>query len=208
MKPNLKYNPVELRRKFLVYSFLQDYYTGHLWQRRENWQDFLIMLEETRYQEEIPFFDLGMQLILKPTQEALYDFNRLFIGPGKLLAPPYESSYRSAESLVMQEETLAVRRYYSLAGLAVVKQNNEPDDFIGFELEFLRFLIYQSRARDCSTDEGKAETYLNLYRSFLAEHLGLWVAAHCEDVLKHSTTYFCKGMAMLTKGFVEHEMTN
>ncbi|NLI91027.1 MAG: hypothetical protein GX434_02130 [Peptococcaceae bacterium] len=204
MKQNQRYNPAEFQRKFFVYRLLQDYYSGCLWQKKDNWNEILLTLAETRYQEEIIFFDLGMRLIQKLTQEAVYDFNRLFVGPEKLLAPPYESAYRNAEGLLMQKETTDVRKFYSIVGLSVVGQNREPDDFIGLELEFLCFLLYQ--AVSCfQRGEERADFYLNVYFEFLNMHLGNWVSDHCEDVLRHSTSYFCKGMAMLTKGFIERE---
>ena len=46
------------------------------------------------------------------------DYTRLFIGPGKLPASPWESVYACGEELVFQQSTLDVRAAYHAAGFA------------------------------------------------------------------------------------------
>lgn len=41
--------------------------------------------------------------------EAEYDFNALFVGPGKLLAAPFASVYLEDDALVMGKATLEIR---------------------------------------------------------------------------------------------------
>jgi len=65
------------------------------------------------------------------------DFNRLFVGPGKPLAPPWESYYLSRDHLLFQEETLAVREAYRRLGLEAVSLHSEPDDSLSLELSFM-----------------------------------------------------------------------
>jgi TorA maturation chaperone TorD len=50
-------------------------------------------------------------------REIQADYTRLFIGPGKVLAPPYESVHFSSDRLMFQMETLQVRRWYARFGL-------------------------------------------------------------------------------------------
>ena len=59
------------------------------------------------------------------------DYARLFIGPAKVLTPPWESVYFSEERLVFQEETLQVREWYRRFDLQSVKLHAEPDDHVG-----------------------------------------------------------------------------
>ena len=68
------------------------------------------------------------------------DNTRLFLGPGKVLAAPWESVHFTEERLVFQQQTLQVRGWYSRFGLEVIKLHQEPDDHIGLELEFLAHL--------------------------------------------------------------------
>ena len=54
--------------------------------------------------------------------EALrWDYTRLFIGPDRLPAPPWESAYLTEERLLFQEPTLEVRRAYRKYGLLPTK---------------------------------------------------------------------------------------
>lgn len=56
------------------------------------------------------------------------DYHRLFVGPGTMLAPPWESVHPSDEGLTFQDETLQVRQAYAEFGLTAPAVNREPDD--------------------------------------------------------------------------------
>ncbi|MCA2000862.1 MAG: molecular chaperone TorD family protein [Chloroflexi bacterium] len=67
-----------------------------------------------------------------------FSFNRLFVGPRALLAPPYASIYLEGhEAKLMGESTLQVRQLYEMLGLASPWKNKIPDDHIAFELDAL-----------------------------------------------------------------------
>ena len=66
-----------------------------------------------------------------------WDYTRLFIGPGHVLAPPWESVYRSRERLLFDQATLDVRQAYARFGLQAPRLNHEPDDHLGLELAFM-----------------------------------------------------------------------
>ncbi|WP_434510330.1 TorD/DmsD family molecular chaperone [Desulfitobacterium sp. AusDCA] len=103
-----------------------------------------------------------------------YEFNRLFVGPASSKAPPYESVYFSPDRLVMQEQTLAVRKMYNREQLASSGQGHEPDDFIGTELEFMAYLL--SRAMRAMQHDKLAQSsyYFDLYEEFCNKHTRLW----------------------------------
>lgn len=66
--------------------------------------------------------------------EVEYDFNRLFVGPAALPAPPYASAY-GMEPTLMGAPALEVRDLYRRMGLAVPDQGSVPDDHLAFELD-------------------------------------------------------------------------
>ena len=68
------------------------------------------------------------------------DYTQLFIGPHKVLVPPWESVHVSYTGLIFQKETLNVRKWYANFGLQFEKLHKEPDDHIGIELAFLSHL--------------------------------------------------------------------
>lgn len=136
---------------------------------------------------------------IEVTQEVAYDYNRLFVGPGKLLAPPYAGAYLNAEGLVMQAETIAVRNFYREAGLEVREKNVEPDDALALELEFICYLLRP----EASADAG--QRYGALYRQFFREHFMHWIERHLEDVTRNARTEFCRAVADAMRQFFAAE---
>lgn len=204
MKQSPKYSFEYLDQTFRTYHLLIDYYSGKLWEEMECYQDIASELAKSRYLDN-ELVNKGLELIGTPDADTIYDFNKLFIGPGKLLAPPYESYYRNPEKLFMQKETMAVREFYSSAGVNVKRLNSQPDDFIALEFEFICFLLYKAAAH-LSNDPDMTDYYLQLYSEFLNKHLSKWIFDHCQDILAKSTSDFCKGMAIITQGFIEDEI--
>ncbi len=67
--------------------------------------------------------------------EVEFAFNRLFVGPAALEAPPFSSVYLDAQGLVMGRTTMAVRQMYAALGLESPWKNRLPDDHISLELD-------------------------------------------------------------------------
>ena len=130
------------------------------------------------------------------------DYNRLFIGPGALLAPPWESVYRS-KRLVFGEETLQVRDFYQRFGLEVKNLNKEPDDHIGLEMEFIAYLCQEAIQK--IQDNEDAVPYIQATRQFLQEHLAQWVPEFCGDIEEGARTGFFRGLAKFTDGWLEFD---
>lgn len=133
-------------------------------------------------------------------QELQGDYNRLFVGPGHLEAPPWESVYRSKEHLLFSKETLAVRDFYRSFGLESKKKNREPDDHLGLELEFMAWLCREGSAR--IQNGGDFEELLTGQQRFLQEHLQQWVPALTADIQRAARTDFFRGLARLTRGWL------
>ncbi len=125
------------------------------------------------------------------------EFTRLFIGP--LPVPLYESVYRSETGLVMQEETLSVRKKYLEAGLAVNPEQSFPEDHIGAELEFVFYLCRQAMQAE---EPELRNTLLRLQQDFFREHLMAWVTPLCDRLFQEAESSYFKGVAKMTKGFV------
>ena len=68
------------------------------------------------------------------------DHCQLFIGSGMPAAPPWESFYRTEERLMFSNHTLEVRAFYERFGLVSERKEQEPEDHIGLELEFMACL--------------------------------------------------------------------
>ncbi len=64
------------------------------------------------------------------------DFNRMCIGPTKLLVPPYESVYRDVGRQIHTDRTLEVADFYQQLGLVTDTGFNEPADYIAMSWSF------------------------------------------------------------------------
>ena len=111
-----------------------------------------------------------------------YEFNRLFVGPTTLEAPPYESVYLSPDHLVMGDQTLAVRKIYSQENLQAAGQGHEPDDFIATELEFSAYLLCQIMDAQATKNDIKISLYKAQYQEFWAQHPSLWLGLFAQRV--------------------------
>ncbi len=126
------------------------------------------------------------------------DFNSLFVGPGHVLAPPWESVHRSAEKLLYGEHTLAVRAFYRSFGLASRQSRLEPDDHLSLELEFMAWLCQQA-SKPAVIHTNQINSYVSGQSCFLSEHISQWVPALCDDIRQAAKSGFYRELASLTK---------
>jgi TorA maturation chaperone TorD len=131
------------------------------------------------------------------------DFNRLFIGPGKALAPPYESYYLSPERLLFEQQTIEVRKFYRRFGLEVGRLGREPDDHIGCELFFLGWLCDRTAKATAVKNQGAIHRFGSAAGTFLAEHPGRWFPEFRKRVLRGARTPFYRAAALLTQGSLD-----
>lgn len=119
--------------------------------------------------------------------EMRYEFNRLFIGPFRPKAVPYESAYFLNGGL-LNEITDDVCRFYNDEGLQVSanKDGKMPDDYIGFEIQFLYFL--STNAINCwqEGDAGSALQILKKKQEFLINHPIKWFNEFAQAVKEKS----------------------
>lgn len=151
-------------------------------------------------QEGITSLLLGAPHSLKEAKE---EYNRLFVGPNALPAPLWESVYLSKEHIMFGEQTLLVREIYKQHGLSFVRENNEPDDHIVTELEFLNYLIERTII---STDLMTKQRYLDAQLSFLNDHLVKWCPQFCELFSKATQLDLYKGVALLLDEYIQLEI--
>ncbi|MBZ0156576.1 MAG: molecular chaperone TorD family protein [Alphaproteobacteria bacterium] len=127
-----------------------------------------------------------------------FEYNRLFVGPTRLVAPPYESVYRTEHRVVMGDTTLAVRNAYHEIGFRITRETREPDDHIAAELAYLSFL--QSRCLQAIEREEMHEIrrLIRAEQAFLHEHLLTWVAEFCRMIQEGTRSAFFKALAGVT----------
>ena len=128
------------------------------------------------------------------------DFNRLFVGPGEMLAAPWESVYRSKLKLTFQEPTLKVRALYERFGLESPAIHREPDDHLALELDFLAALSVLAAEAARGGDAERLATCFETQQALLQEHLLAWAPRCLSLVVEHAETDYYRGAARLALG--------
>lgn len=129
-------------------------------------------------------------------EDLLWDFTRLFIGPGRLPCPPWESVYTSPKKLLMQEAYDAVSEFYQELGLSV-GDPNVLQDHVGAELSFLAVLFGK-----VEEEPERAAFYRQAAERFVAEHARRWIPAFAADLERASETKFYAALARSTRNVV------
>ncbi|AXH08585.1 hypothetical protein CP960_09100 [Malaciobacter halophilus] len=151
------------------------------------------------------FIQLIEELNNNMVNEARWDYNRLFVGPEKPLAMPFESSYRLNENLLMGKFTYQVRDYYSQVGIEVQNLNHFPDDFIGFEFQYLYYLsllIIESYKIDNIEEVNK---FLKIRKEFFNNHPKAWINNFSEDIIINSKQTILKEFGIFIKEIMKKE---
>ncbi len=134
------------------------------------------------------------------------DYARIFIGTAKkseTSAYPYESVYTSETGLMKQEAWDDICDLYRREGFARNCTLPEPEDHIAAEFQYLSFLCRKSlQAQDRGDTSGTVECLIK-QKDFQYSHLLNWIPDLCSDILGTANEDFYKGLALITRGFLE-----
>ncbi|MBI5893257.1 MAG: molecular chaperone TorD family protein [Deltaproteobacteria bacterium] len=158
--------------------------------------------------------DFGKVLNSKPEDklidELAEEYAALFIVPGGI--PPYESV--RLKGMLCQEPEWKTREFYKRCGLVVKEDCKTFSDHLGMELEFMGYLAdkeasaWENKHVPEGLNRGDEKTALewaNLQKEFFGEHLDKWVFDFLNDMDKCAFHQFYKGVARLTRSFLEIE---
>ncbi|ABZ78562.1 cytoplasmic chaperone TorD family protein [Shewanella halifaxensis HAW-EB4] len=130
------------------------------------------------------------------------DFNRMCVGPTRLLVPPYESVYCSVGSQLNTKETVAVADFYQNIGLVIDKNLNEPADYIGNELEFLFCLEALNHQQKEQVNHNESTALDELAQLFISQHLGRWYQDFTYGIEQHTEMTFWRHYAQTLRDFL------
>lgn len=116
--------------------------------------------------------------------ELVWEYRRLFVGPGHLPAPPWGSVYTDRECVVFGEATLALRSWMRRVGVMRAADERTPEDHIGLMLALLAYL---------------AEERPELVDEYLRDHLLTWAPHYLEALEAAADHPFYRGLAALTR---------
>jgi putative dimethyl sulfoxide reductase chaperone len=148
----------------------------------------------------------------KPVEELKTDLaverTRLLRGikPGYGPPPPYESVYVEPKQPRLTQAMLSVRDAYAEAGVGLPEDVQDQPDFIGIELDFMRHLTEKESHAWDKSDQSEAKEVLEKEQRFLETHILQWIPRYCDAMLRDAQFDFYRGIARLTKGFVQGEI--
>ncbi len=135
------------------------------------------------------------------------DFNRLFVGPGALLAVPYESFYKTAKD----ENGRGRLRGPSEREVALCYKENGfemPDGFVEFadhmaiELEFLAAMSDKEADALLRGDESEADAIFEKAQAFRLEHPATWIDELADGVFKGAHRRFYPAIITIVQNAV------
>ncbi|MCI2242351.1 Tat proofreading chaperone DmsD [Adlercreutzia faecimuris] len=116
--------------------------------------------------------------------DVVWEYRRLFVGPGPKAAPPWGSVYTDRECVVFGEATLALRQWMRENGISRPGDGTEPEDHIGLMLLLLAW-VARNRA--------------DLLDDYAAAHLLTWAPHFLEEMEAAAASPFFEGLAALTR---------
>ncbi|HLN05340.1 MAG TPA: molecular chaperone TorD family protein [Acidimicrobiales bacterium] len=119
----------------------------------------------------------------------LDEYERLFVGPGQVPCPPYESFWREdvpvdIRRTLMGPCTAELRRLYNQLGLEMSSYGGELPDHIAVECEALAYALSLEDAEQIACE--------------LFAHFGHWLPRFCRAVAKEAEHPFYRDLAPMT----------
>jgi TorA maturation chaperone TorD len=124
----------------------------------------------------------------------LDEHERLFVGPGPVPCPPYESFWRfdvpvDIRRSLMGPCTAQLRELYTALGLEVSPVAGELPDHVAIELEALAFALL-------------SESSFPVARALFFDHLRRWLPRFCRAVTHQAEEPFYRDLAVLTAAWL------
>lgn len=119
------------------------------------------------------------------SDDLVWEYRRLFVGPAKKPAPPWGSVYTDKDMVVFGASTMELRNWMHRNGIEMRKgESDEPEDHIGTMLELLAWL---------------AQERPELVEEFLSQHLLTWSSHFLEQLSDAAQQPFYEGLADLAR---------
>ncbi|QOX78308.1 molecular chaperone TorD family protein [Trichlorobacter lovleyi] len=134
--------------------------------------------------------------------ELLVEHARLFMGPFKLVAPPYGSVWLDQHKSVMGDSTAKVAAFYHANGLHLADDFHELPDHFAVELEFMSYLAFRQREAAAAGVPREADRLRDLQREFLGTFLLPWFEPFTDAIIDDAEAPFYQALARCTAAFI------
>lgn len=133
------------------------------------------------------------------------EYTRLFIGPERLSAAPWESVYTTKERALFQESTLGARGWYRKYHYLPEKYPRVADDHISLMMHFLSLTC--NKAAFCLERDNLNEclSILTDQKKFETEHLLNWIFLYSDDIQASKTREFYPQFVKAAADFIQYD---
>jgi len=138
------------------------------------------------------------------SDELLVEYTKLFLGPFKVLAPPYSSIYLGSDSL-MSDVTMWVVDFYRDAKLEFDKELKDLPDHVVVETEFIYYLIFNELNEIELKNVKKSKDSWNKQSKFYIDHYKKWVPKFCKQIIKQTDNEFYNALAECFLKFLDSD---
>ena len=188
-----------------LYGFLASVY------RTELAEELLREIRKDSFKDSLKSVgvDLGKALEGGSDKKLLDDlaveYTRLFIGPGKHVAP-YAAVYLGGEGASLWgAETIWVKKFIEAAGFDYRTDYHDLPDHVAVELEFMQEITANEAEALENEDRERAEKLKQVEEEFMTTHMAKWVPGFCRQVQDRAKLPFYRAMARLTEDFILSE---
>lgn len=122
------------------------------------------------------------------TDGLVWEFRRLFVGPGHKAAPPWGSVYTDYDGVIFGRSALELGAWMRRSGIARLADDGEPEDHLGLLLAQMAWI---ARERP------------ELLREFLRLHLLTWSSHYLDKLEDEARHPFYRGLAVVTRESLE-----
>lgn len=132
-------------------------------------------------------------------------YAKLFVGPQKLLVPPYGSVYLDDGRRVMGDSTMAVINFYKKIGIKVSDKVKEMPDHIRIELEVMYYLLFKERYALNDQDIESAQQYQLWQKEFFVNFLYPWIKEFAQRLEQVNLHQVYTSMGMILNDYMDKE---
>ena len=138
-------------------------------------------------------------------QQMKDEYTRLFIGPDRLFAAPWESVYTTKERALFQQSNLRARSWYKKYLYLPEKYPRVADDHISLMMHFLSLTC--TKAAACLNDDNLNECWNILadQKAFETEHLLNWIFLYAEDIQASKSRKFYPQFVKAAADFIRYD---
>ena len=141
-------------------------------------------------------------------EELAVDWTRLFRGLSRQAGPqpPYEGVYCEKNGIGIAT-LLEVKQQYQKYGLSIPEGKNNREDYLGYELDFVRHLAAKAAAAQKAQKREEEEDYRTALSEFLNSHLN-WTNDFCGRAADYTRTDFYSGFLILLQDTVSEAVAS